>query len=320
MRILLEPANTGSSVAEALRAAGLATAAGLPTHRLVAVRMNRRSCRSAHTAPQRCRANWPRPPRNRSPKAPRVKSCSIAAPNLRAFVRIYVPPPPHLSCFAGRGPDTRTRRGGGLPPYGLARLLVDHRPAYANTQRFPGANVILAAASSLREVVDLRSRRTAVGDEPSHLAAGCGVLEEVNSARCANLRGAARSGGATPTPIARELGPMADELPQSFARPGRHRHRRGDPGGDRTRHRGGGSCLAGRAPVVAKAQRPVAGSLRTVAYSPSPQWRIFPLNGLAPGSQQSTEREQFTVALMQQKGELPWEPLNDPIGAPKVCK
>jgi xanthine/CO dehydrogenase XdhC/CoxF family maturation factor len=81
------------------------------------------------------------------------------AQRLRAFVQ-YLAPPPHV-LLCGAGPDAQ-------PVAAAARALrwrvtvVDHRPAYADAQRFPGARVVLAAASSLAETVDLSRCHAAV--------------------------------------------------------------------------------------------------------------------------------------------------------------
>jgi xanthine/CO dehydrogenase XdhC/CoxF family maturation factor len=64
----------------------------------------------------------------------------------------YLAPAPHL-LVCGAGPDAD-------PVVSSARTLgwrvtvVDHRPAYAQAARFPGATVVLGAASELRQRVD----------------------------------------------------------------------------------------------------------------------------------------------------------------------
>ena len=70
----------------------------------------------------------------------------------RAFVQFLAPPPHLLVC--GAGPDAQPVAGAALG-LGWRVSVVDHRPAYAAAQRFPGSRVRCAAARELRAVVDL---------------------------------------------------------------------------------------------------------------------------------------------------------------------
>jgi xanthine/CO dehydrogenase XdhC/CoxF family maturation factor len=77
----------------------------------------------------------------------------------RAFIQAIAPPPHVLIC--GAAPDA-------VPVASFARCLgwrvtvVDHRPAYAIVDRFPGAEVHLVDARDLRSVVDLNLCHAAV--------------------------------------------------------------------------------------------------------------------------------------------------------------
>jgi xanthine dehydrogenase accessory factor len=77
----------------------------------------------------------------------------------RAFLQ-YLAPPPHL-LVCGAGPDAQ-------PVVGAARALywrvsvVDHRPAYAQALRFPGAQVLLGPAAQLGSLVPLEDCHAAI--------------------------------------------------------------------------------------------------------------------------------------------------------------
>jgi xanthine/CO dehydrogenase XdhC/CoxF family maturation factor len=77
----------------------------------------------------------------------------------RAFIQFLAPPPHLLIC--GAGPDAE-------PVVSAARNLgwcvtvIDHRPAYAEPARFPGALVLHAAAQELKEAVPLELYHAAV--------------------------------------------------------------------------------------------------------------------------------------------------------------
>jgi xanthine dehydrogenase accessory factor len=83
----------------------------------------------------------------------------VDARRVRAFVQFLAPPPKLLIC--GAGPDAP-------PVVSAARALgwrvtvVDHRPAYADARRFPGAEVLCADAESLHRSVEISSYHAAV--------------------------------------------------------------------------------------------------------------------------------------------------------------
>jgi xanthine/CO dehydrogenase XdhC/CoxF family maturation factor len=124
-----------------------------------------------------------------------------------AFVQ-YLAPPPHL-LICGAGPDAP-------PVVAAARALrwrvsvVDHRPAQARADEFPGARVILADAGALRAAIDLDRCHAAV--VMSHrLSADIAYLRELAAAGTpayVGLLGPA----ARRRRIAQELGALADAL------------------------------------------------------------------------------------------------------------
>lgn len=77
----------------------------------------------------------------------------------RAFVQYLAPAPNLLVC--GAGPDA-------VPVVAAARALawrvtvIDHRPAYAEPGRFPGATVIFASAAEMAAMLDLSAFHAAI--------------------------------------------------------------------------------------------------------------------------------------------------------------
>jgi xanthine dehydrogenase accessory factor len=206
MRILLEPAHPSSSAAAALRTAGLATAAGLPAC-LIAVHESTRlplGTYGAATLPQELSAAAEQ---SLVQKSSREIVLDHGGEYLRAFIE-FLPPPPHL-LICGAGQDAQ-------PVVTAARTMgwrvsvVDHRAAYADTQRFPGANVVLAAASSLREVIDLERCHAAVVMS-HHLASDISYLRELAASGAPAFVGLLGP-AARRRRIAEELGAMAEVL------------------------------------------------------------------------------------------------------------
>jgi xanthine dehydrogenase accessory factor len=206
MRVLLEPVNAASGASAALYAAGQTGAAGVPTF-LVAIHESTQWTLGTYGA-----ASLP-PQLIAAAEQALAEGCSreIAlergAERLRAFVE-YLPPPPHL-LICGAGPDAQ-------PVVSAARALgwrvsiVDHRPTYASTQRFPGARVVLADARRLRTVIDLELCHAAVVMS-HHLASDAAYLRELAAAGApayVGLLGPA----ARRQRLAQELGSVMEEL------------------------------------------------------------------------------------------------------------
>ena len=177
MRVLLEPANTASLAARALRDAGQATRGGAPAV-LVAVHESTHLTLGTYEA-----ASLP-PPLAAAAEQALAEAASRefllerGAERLRAFVQ-YLAPPPHL-LVCGAGPDAE-------PVVSAARALgwrvsvVDHRPAYADARRFPGATVVHADAQLLRSVVDLDRCHAAIVMS-HHLPSDVAYLHELERA------------------------------------------------------------------------------------------------------------------------------------------
>jgi xanthine/CO dehydrogenase XdhC/CoxF family maturation factor len=206
MRILLEPAHPLSSAAGALRTAGLATAAGSPAF-LIAIHESTwlpLGTYGAETLPPELAAAAQASLAERSS---REIVLDPGGQHLRAFIE-FLPPPPHL-LICGAGPDAQ-------PVVTTARAMgwrvsvVDHRAAYADPRRFPGANVVLAAASSLREVIDLERCHAAVVMS-HHLASDIAYLRELGAAGAPGFVGLLGP-AARRQRIAGELGPVAELL------------------------------------------------------------------------------------------------------------
>jgi xanthine dehydrogenase accessory factor len=207
MRILLEPVNRGSRAATALAAAASATRAGVSTS-LITIH------ESADLKLGTYSATPPLPPMlvaageqalaNCASKAFEVETSGL---RLRAFVHFLAPPPRLLIC--GAGPDAE-------PLVSAARVMgwqvivVDHRAAYAVASRFPGAEVKLADAHSLRAAVDLRRCHAAVVMS-HHLPSDASYLRELAEAGDPPYVGLLGP-MARRSRIAKELGTTADQL------------------------------------------------------------------------------------------------------------
>jgi xanthine dehydrogenase accessory factor len=158
VRVLLEPGHHGGAAAKALAQAGAITRAGAPAC-LVSIHESTEFALGTYRT------------ESLPPQLAAVADSSLSegfsreivsdrgAQRLRAFVQ-YLAPPPHV-LLCGAGPDAQ-------PVAAAARALgwrvsvVDHRPAYADAQRFPGAHVMHAEAGTLPRTVDLRRCHAAV--------------------------------------------------------------------------------------------------------------------------------------------------------------
>jgi xanthine dehydrogenase accessory factor len=159
MRVLLEPAGLATRAANALAAAHQVATGSAPTALL--------SVHESHELPLGTyHVDDVVPPRLAAAAAQAI--ANSASRNIdwhsesgseRAFVQFLAPPPHLLVC--GAGPDAE-------PVVAAARGLhwrvtvVDHRPAFAVSARFPGARVVLVDARALRTHVSLDSCHAAV--------------------------------------------------------------------------------------------------------------------------------------------------------------
>jgi xanthine dehydrogenase accessory factor len=178
MRVLLEPAGPGSPAAAALRAAGHATRAGQPASLVALHDSGDIPLGTYAAAPPLPGALIHAAAQSLQESASRAMDWEDGARRSRAFVQFLAPPPHLLIC--GAGPDAQ-------PVAGAARALgwrvsvVDHRPAYADAARFPGVEVRLAAADSLRSVVDIELCHAAVVMS-HHLPSDVAYLRELAQA------------------------------------------------------------------------------------------------------------------------------------------
>jgi xanthine dehydrogenase accessory factor len=158
MRVLLEPGHPGTRASAALTEAGALTRKGSSAC-LVSVHESSEFPLGTYTRaelPPRLAADADRA---LAEAASRHITSDQGASKLRAFVQ-YLAPPPHL-LICGAGPDAE-------PLVAAARSLgwrvsvVDHRPAYADTERFPGACVVRSDAAALADAIDLDRTHAAV--------------------------------------------------------------------------------------------------------------------------------------------------------------
>ena len=184
MRILLEPAGPKSRAEIALNAAGRASQRG-----------DSASLIMVHHAGQLPLGTYA------------ADQAIDAMGRAKAFVQVIAPPPHLLIC--GAAPDAQ-------PVAGTARALgwrvtvVDHRPSYALTDRFAGAEVRVANPKDLRAEVDL-SRCHAAVVMSHHLPSDEAYLRELaesNSPAYVVLLGPK----ARRARLAQELGPVIEKL------------------------------------------------------------------------------------------------------------
>lgn len=207
MRVLLESAGPGSPAAAALAAAGTAAQSGDATALVLA----------HESADLRLGTYLAEPPlpqqllaaahESLAERASRAVDWGLGAQRNRAFIQFLAPPPYLLIC--GAGPDAQ-------PVAGIARALgwrvsvVDHRPAYALANRFPGADVRVANPKLLRAKIDLARCHAAVVMS-HHLASDEAYLRELAVAGVPAFVGLLGP-EARRSRLAKELGPLAEHL------------------------------------------------------------------------------------------------------------
>jgi xanthine/CO dehydrogenase XdhC/CoxF family maturation factor len=182
MRVLIEPANEGNRATQALAAVGRITAAGDSTC-LVCVHESAEFPLGTYSTAEGTEGMPAALVAAASAALAQQSSREVAITEgrarLRAFVEFLAPPPHLLLC--GAGPDAE-------PVAAAARALgwrvsvVDHRPAYAGADRFPGASVLLADPAALAETVDLDRCHAAVVMS-HHLVSDTAYLKALSAAR-----------------------------------------------------------------------------------------------------------------------------------------
>jgi xanthine/CO dehydrogenase XdhC/CoxF family maturation factor len=210
MRVLLEPANFTDRPAAALAAAGQITAAGdsaclVCVHESSDIPLG--TYGPAHGAASIPAALAPAAESVLREESSREVIIGHGPSRLRAFVEFLAPPPHLLLC--GAGPDAQ-------PVAAAARALgwrvsvVDHRPAYADPQGFPGARVVLADPGALRETIDLDRCHAAVVMS-HHLASDIAYLRALGAAHSPGYVGLLGP-SARRRRVMVELGPSAEGL------------------------------------------------------------------------------------------------------------
>jgi xanthine/CO dehydrogenase XdhC/CoxF family maturation factor len=157
LRILLEPAGPGSPAAAALVNAGRITRSGRATS-LVAVHESEQAL-GTYDAERLSPALLTAAKRALAETMSHDIDFEVGGRRTRAFVQFLAPPPHVLIC--GAGPDAQPVVSAALG-LGWRVSVVDHRPAYAVAQRFPGADVRCADARELRSSVALAECHAAV--------------------------------------------------------------------------------------------------------------------------------------------------------------
>ena len=207
IRVLLEPAGPGSLAARALEIAGSSTAAGRATV-LTAV----------HESAERALGTYA----NGAVLSPQLASAATVAlrdglsrsfeeagaeRRTRAFVQFLAPPPHLLVCGAGPDAQPVVCTAVGL---GWRVTVVDHRPAYAVPEHFPGATVLRSDARNLQAAVGLAGCHAAVVMS-HHLPSDVIYLRELADAGAPGYVGLLGP-AARRQRIAAELGDGAEDL------------------------------------------------------------------------------------------------------------
>lgn len=206
MRVLIEPVRAGGVAAEALESAGRILRNGEATclvavHEAADLPLGTYSLASLPAFLEDAARSV------LVEQASRALDLGRGHARVRAFAQFLAPPPHLLVC--GAGPDAR-------PVVSAARAMgwrvtvVDHRPAYADAEHFPGALVVRAEARALLDTVDVSRCHAAV------------VMSHHMASDVEYLRAFARAGRpdyigllgpkARRRRITEELGPLAQEL------------------------------------------------------------------------------------------------------------
>jgi xanthine dehydrogenase accessory factor len=207
MRVLLEPAGPGSPAATALANAGQATRAGRSTS-LILVHESTDLVLGTHDAAEALSpVLLDAAQRALADAESRTIDTETAGRRTRAFVQFLAPPPHILIC--GAGPDAQPVAAAALA-LGWRATVVDHRPAYALAERFPGAEVRHVDARSLRSSVALAECH-AVVVMSHHLPSDVAYLRELAEAGVPDYVGLLGP-SARRRRIAEELGTASEKL------------------------------------------------------------------------------------------------------------
>jgi xanthine/CO dehydrogenase XdhC/CoxF family maturation factor len=207
MRVLLEPAGPGSLAAASLLDAGHSSRAGRAT---VLVMVHEAEGAPLGTFGAGELSARPLADAARSALADGTSREIVYQWNGsrgRAFVQFLAPPPHVLICGAGPDAQPVVAAAVGL---GWRVTVLDHRPAYAIAERFPGAQVRRIAPHELREHVALADCHAAVVMS-HHLPSDVAYLRELADAGVPPYIGLLGP-AARRQRIAQELGPAAPAL------------------------------------------------------------------------------------------------------------
>jgi xanthine dehydrogenase accessory factor len=213
MRVLLEPGHHGGPAATALAQAGAITRTGAPAC-LVSIHESTEFALGTYRTESLPAQLAAAADSSLAEGFSREIVSDRGSQRLRAFVQ-YLAPSPHV-LLCGAGPDAQ-------PVAAAARALgwrvsvVDHRPAYADAQRFPGAHVLLADAGSLPQTVDL-TRCHAVVVMSHHLSSDLAYLRALGAPGAPAFVGLLGP-AARRQRILRELGPAGEALRERLRGP-----------------------------------------------------------------------------------------------------
>jgi xanthine dehydrogenase accessory factor len=207
MRLLIEPAGREYPAGLALATAGLATGAGrgavlAVVHESADMRLG--TYAQSDTLPPTVLVAMQEA---LSAAKSLYIELALAHGPTRVFVQ-HLAPAPHL-LICGAGPDAEPVVATALT-LGWRVTVVDHRPAYAQAARFPGAQVILGNASQLARLVDPGECHAAIVMS-HHLASDTAYLKalaEVDSPGYIGLLGPA----ARRRRLAAEVGTLTERL------------------------------------------------------------------------------------------------------------
>jgi xanthine/CO dehydrogenase XdhC/CoxF family maturation factor len=206
MRVLLEPADSGSAAAAALSAAGLITRGGASTC-LVSVHEAAHLALGTYTIDLLPPAVAAMAAAALGAGESRELDIADGSGRLRALVQVLAAAPHVLIC--GAGPDARpvAAAARGL---GWQVTVFDHRAAYADPRHFAGSRVICAPAHTLPDVVDFERCHAAVVMS-HHLPSDSAYLRALARAGTPNYVGLLGP-AARRQRLAQELGPLAAPL------------------------------------------------------------------------------------------------------------
>jgi xanthine/CO dehydrogenase XdhC/CoxF family maturation factor len=213
MRVLLEPAGPGTPAAAALANAGQATRAGRSTslivvHESASADVVLGTYDAAARAPAALSATLMSAVERALADAESGSvDTELGGRRTRAFVQFLAPPPHILIC--GAGPDAQPVAAAAVA-LGWRVTVVDHRPAYAVAERFPGAVVRHVDARSLRSSVAVAECH-AVVVMSHHLPSDVAYLRELAEAGVPNYVGLLGP-SARRRRITEELGAVSEKL------------------------------------------------------------------------------------------------------------